>query len=320
MHKGIKLGNLQIGDGVKPVFIGEVGINHQGSKDLALEMVDALVEAGADIIKFQHHLPEHEMVKSHVWYELMVKCGLHLYELEELKAYVELQGAEFLCTPFCIEAAADLASIGVKGFKTGSGESNHLEFHRHIAYFGRSTIISTGMSSRNELIQTLDAVRRINPQVVLMNCTSTYPCLPSEARLRRIQWLRSTFNVAVGQSDHTPTISTALGAIALGAVAIEKHVTLDRNMEGPDHSGSILPGEFKQLKEMGLEIWEAMQMSNEAEMGVLASEKAVKQIANHHLDEVTGRVLRTGQPSKVYDCCGRPDNYHEHWCALSNVT
>lgn len=294
MHKGIKLGNLQIGDGHKPVFIAEIGINHNGSRQLALDMVDEVIEAGADIVKFQHHLPEHEMVRGHVWYELMEQCKLGIEDLQDIKAYVELRGAEFLCTPFCWEAARELYHIGVEGFKIGSGEANHSELVALIGGFDLPMIISTGMSTRAELMTTLDAVRKVNKQVVLMNCTSTYPCKPSESRLRRINWLRQVFNLAVGQSDHTPTISTALGAIACGAVAIEKHVTLDRNMEGPDHSGSILPSEFRQMVDMGVEIWEGMQMCTESEFGVLLSELDVKRIANHTIDKESGRILRTG--------------------------
>ena len=281
MLKGIKLGNLNIGDYGRPVFIAEIGINHNGSLDTAIEMVDAAFNSGADIIKFQHHIPEYEMVDNHEWQQLMKDCQLTIEDLVTLKSYVELSGAEFLCTPFCKEAADELYSIGVNGFKTGSGECNNIPLLSHIAQYQRPMLISTGMTSRDELIATLDAVRKINPEVVLLNCTSTYPATPREARLRRIQWLRSTFNLPVGQSDHTPTISTALGAVAQGAVCIEKHFTLDRNADGPDHAASVLPSEFKRMVKMGIEIWEGMQMGIESDMGILGRESKVRKIANH---------------------------------------
>jgi len=282
MVKQIEIGNVKIGSYLKPVFIAEIGINHNGDFHTALDMVDAAVESGADIVKFQHHLPEYEMVRGHEWQELMQKCALTIDNLDDIKDYVEHEGVEFLCTPFCIQAARDLyAVVGVKGFKTGSGECNNLPFQEWVAGYQLPTLISTGMTSRNELFRTLDSVRKINPQIVLMNCTSAYPATSREARLKRIGWLKSTFNMPVGQSDHTPTISTALGAIAQGAVCIEKHLTLDKSWDGPDQMASILPYEFKQMVEMGLEIWEGMQMCIEADMGVLAREKDVRKIANH---------------------------------------
>jgi len=282
MAKHIQIGNLTIGQGYKPVFIAEIGINHSGDLHVALDMVDAAVEAGADIVKFQHHLPKYEMVGNHEWQELMGQCALELWDgLNYLKEYVQGEGAEFLCTPFCKEAATELNDIEVKGFKTGSGECNNTPFQEHVASFQKPTLISTGMTSRDELFNTLDKVRKINSQIILLNCTSIYPATPRESRLKRIQWLRSTFNLPVGQSDHTPSISTALGAIANGAVCIEKHLTLDRSWDGPDQAASVLPSEFRQMVDMGMEIWEGMQMCIESNMGILQGEREVRRIANH---------------------------------------
>ena len=297
MVKQVKLGNLNIGQGFKPVFICEIGINHQGSFEKALDMVDAAVEAGADIVKFQHHLPEFEMTGNHGWQDLMKQCALTVEQLDKIKDYVEKEGKEFLCTPFCIEAAEDLDIIGVKGFKTGSGECNNIPFLESVAEYDKPILLSTGMTSRDELMATLDSVLKINNKVILLNCTSTYPALSKEARLKRIEWLYSTFNLSVGQSDHTPTISTALGSVARGAVCIEKHMTLNRSWEGPDQAASILPYEFKKMVEMGLEIWEGMQMCIEADMGVLAREMPVKEIANHSVIAVV--PIREGQDLSI---------------------
>jgi len=293
MVRHIKLGNVTIGQGYKPVFIAEIGINHNGSIDVAMDMVDAAVESGANIVKFQHHLPEQEMVKGHQWQALMQQCALSLENLEDLKLYTEDQGAQFLVTPFCIQAAEELNNIGVKGFKTGSGECNNIPFLQYIAAYHKPMLISTGMTSRDELFASLDAIRKINPHIILLNCTSTYPATFQEARLRRIEWLYSTFNLAVGQSDHTPSISTALGAIARGAVCIEKHFTLDKNWSGPDQSASILPSEFQQMVTMGLEIWEGMSLCIESDMGILVREEAVRLIANHVI--VAAESIRSGE-------------------------
>lgn len=292
MAKHIELGNLKIGQGYKPVFIAELGINHNGDLRQALELVGAAVGAGADIIKFQHHIPALEMSTGHEWQQLMKDCALQLEELEILKEVVESCGREFLCTPFCNAAAQELNEIGVKGFKTGSGEANNIPFLESVARHRKPMLISTGMSSRNELLASIDAVRLINPDVVLLNCTSTYPATTQEARLKRIGWLYSVFGRPVGQSDHTPTISTALGAVALGAVCIEKHVTLDRNAKGPDHAASIIPSELRQLVDMVTEIWEGLEYGVEAKFGILPGEVPVRAIANHSV--AANRPIKKG--------------------------
>jgi len=294
MVRQVKIGNLNIGSGHKPVFIAEIGINHNGSLITALDLVDAAVEADCDIVKFQHHMPQYEMTGNHQWQDLMKQCALSIDELAEVKLYVEKEGKEFLCTPFCIEAAVELDRIGVKGFKTGSGECNNIPFLKSVAEYDKPMLLSTGMTSRDEIKATLNSILNINNKVILLNCTSTYPATSKEARLKRIEWLSSTFNLSVGQSDHTPTISTALGAVARGAVCIEKHLTLDKGAVGPDHSASILPSEFKQMVDMGMEIWDGMDMCIEAYMGVLDGEKKVREIANHSV--VASQHIFKNQP------------------------
>jgi len=183
-----------------------------------------------------------------------------------------------------MEAATELFALGVDAFKTGSGEFNNIPFLRHVALYNLPMIVSTGMSSREEFIKSLDMLKSINPHnLIFMNCTSTYPATPMQSRLRRINWLQSMSGetIPIGQSDHTPTISTALGAIAQGAVVIEKHVTLDKNGGGPDHAASILPSEFAQMVVMGKEIWEGMQDGTEGNMGILREEYPVRKMANH---------------------------------------
>jgi len=281
----VKIGRYDIKRYSKPVFIAELGINHDGYMYRACDMIDEAANAGADIVKFQYHLPNQEMLQGHEWQELMTNCYLSFNQLNELKDYTESQtGMMFLCTPFCKEAADDLNAIGVEAFKTGSGEFNNIPFLRHVASFNKPMIVSTGMSSRDEFIRSLDMLQKLNQyNLILMNCTSTYPATFAQSRLKRINWLHTMTNpsIPIGQSDHTPTIATVLGAIAYGAVVIEKHMTLDRNAKGPDHAASILPGEFKQMVEMGKQIWEGMQDGTEANMGIVVEEYKVRKVANH---------------------------------------
>lgn len=293
MVKTIEIGNLQIGGRHKPVFIAEIGINHDGDLDTAMLIADHCMEVGADIIKTQLHYTDLEMLPSHPWHRLMNDCFLSKYSVMDLKGYVESAGKIFLCTPFCCEAVDALDIIGVSAFKTGSGECNNIPFLQHVASKGKPMIISTGMTTREELIASIDAVRKINTQIILMNCTSNYPSTPEQTRLHRIDWLRSTFNAPVGQSDHTPTISTALGAIARGAVAIEKHVTLDKNADGPDHKVSLLPSEFKQMVDMGMEIWEGLQHQATGMETLVEGEQELRDIANHSI--VTLKPIQKGE-------------------------
>jgi len=291
----VKIGQYNVTKYSEPVFIFEVGINHNGSLQMALDMIDAAQESGADIVKFQYHRPSYEMLPEHSWQSLMTHCYLSISDLDQIKIYTEEQtDMLFLCTPFCREAATELREIGVEAFKTGSGEFNNIPFMRHVAGFGLPMIVSTGMTSRDELIATLDVIQKINPNnIILMNCTSIYPATFEQSRLRRLEWLRSMSNLPVGQSDHTPTIATALGAIAQGAVVVEKHVTLDKSMDGPDHAASILPSEFKQMVIMGKQIWRGMQDGTEANMGVLMDEWDVRKIANHSV--VTLKDIKKGE-------------------------
>jgi len=294
MVKTVQIGNLQIGGSNKPAFIAEIGINHNGNLSEAWDLAQQCIEAGADIIKTQYHRPSYEMLSSHPWQKLMTDCYLYLREIGNLQTAIQNLGKVFLCTPFCREAADDLETMDVSAYKTGSGEANNIPFLKHVAAKGKPMIISTGMSTRTELIASIDAVRKINTQIILMNCTSNYPSTPKQTRLHRIDWLRSTFSAPVGQSDHTPTISTALGAIAKEAVAIEKHVTLDKNANGPDHKVSLLPSEFKQMVDMGMEIWESLQYRATRMETLVEGEQELRDIANHSV--VTLKPIVCGDP------------------------
>jgi sialic acid synthase SpsE len=223
------------------------------------------------------------MTPGHKLWDVLSATALDQAALLRLKCYAESLGLVFLCTPFCREAADQLAELDVAGYKMGSGELTNIPLQCHVAAKGKPMIISTGMSTIAEVQDTIRCVLGINPDVMIMNCASTYPATPRQARLRRIDLLRDVFNdaIPVGQSDHTPTISTALAAIARGAVAIEKHMTLDRGMSGPDHQASILPYEFRQMVEMGTEIWAGMQTKGRVLCEVLPEEMPVRAWAQH---------------------------------------
>lgn len=276
-----------------PLFVAEIGINFVVGNNLddahlrnALLMARIAVESGADIVKFQTHIPEAEMLPGHPLWDLLNRCRLDRLQHETIKEHTEESGGMFLSTPFSIEAADLLESIGVAAYKLGSGELTNLPLQEHVARFGKPMIVSTGMSTLEEVDRTANAICKHNLNLIMMNCTSSYPCAPQETRLHRIDALRDILSyqcglpTPIGQSDHSPSVSSALGAIALGACVIEKHFTLDKNWPGPDQAASLLPGEFAEMVKMGREIWEGLA---DAGNGVLESEAGVRDWAEHRI-------------------------------------
>ena len=288
----LQLGPLIITPNSKPVYIFEAGINHNGRMIEARLLVALAAEAGAQVVKFQLHLPSQEMLPGHPLWNTLCETALTIGQMADLKKQAEDLGLVFLCTPFCREAADQLESIGVAGYKMGSGELNNIPLQVHVAQKGKPMIISTGMSTLDEVKLTLSEVLFFSKQIVLMNCASTYPATPYQSRLKRLDLLRKMWEGPIGQSDHTPTISTCVGATARGAVVIEKHVTQDKGMKGPDHAASITPDEFGRMVRMGNEVWEGLQASETDLGGVLEGEQPVRAWANHCL--VARRDLEAG--------------------------
>ncbi|MFH1245234.1 MAG: N-acetylneuraminate synthase family protein [Candidatus Omnitrophota bacterium] len=251
----IKIGEGWVGTG-QPVFIiAEAGINHNGEYQKAQDMVDAAAECGADAIKFQTHLPAQEMLKDGFsagyvgksLFTLLKDCQLSEEEHWRLQERAKKKNIIFLSTPFSREAADFLLTMGIPAFKTGSGELTNIPLLEHIARKNKPMIISTGMSTLAEVARAVTAVRKYNKRIMLMQCTSTYPTEYKDVNLGAMKLLQQRFRLPVGLSDHSWGIYTALGAAALGAAAIEKHFTLDRDWPGPDQKASIVPAELKEL-------------------------------------------------------------------------
>jgi len=264
--KDFVIAGRPIGQDYYPVVIAEVGINHEGIFDNAMQMVDAAVAAGADCVKFQCHITEDEMIPTdmkpgdisdeRLW-DIIKRCELTASEEEKIQAYCREKGIIFLSTPFSRAAADRLYSMDVPAFKIGSGECNNYPLLKHIAGMGRPIILSTGM---NDLPAIKEAVKTIKSQkcpFMLMHCTSMYPTPYNKVRLGAIKELRKTFKVPVGLSDHSIGIYTCLGAVALGACALEKHFTISRNWPGPDVPLSIESDELAELVKGSRAIWEA---------------------------------------------------------------
>ena len=241
-----------------PVFIIAEGCdNHLGNMQVAREMAREAKLAGADAIKFQHHLPDEEMLPDVPMsdnfevplYDFLKKFALTLEQHFELKRYCDEIGILYMCTPFSWKAAQEIEPL-LFAFKIGSGEMTDVPTLSRISSFGKPMIVSTGMSSFDEINRTYQALVSRNTALILMNCVSEYPPVYEDLNLGVIQEMIKRFPKAIiGHSDHTPDLYTCFAAVALGARVLEKHVILDKRQPGPDQSVSIEFDELARLVE-----------------------------------------------------------------------
>ena len=255
MIKTVQIGNRAVGEDCPPYIIVEACVNHQGDFTIAKRMVHYAQAMGADAIKFQMHILEDEMLREvpmsdnfevSLW-DTIAQTNFSVDQHRELMALCRQLGIEYLCTPFSRAAADVLDQLGVVAFKTGSGELTNLPFMRHLAAKGKPVIVSTGMSLIEEIAETVQVFERAGVPIVLTHCVSAYPCPYERVNLGMVPRLKELFGVPAGLSCHTPSIYTALGAVALGAAVIEKHFTFDRSLPGPDHKSSIESWELEEL-------------------------------------------------------------------------
>ncbi len=246
------------------LIIAEAGVNHNGSLSKAKELVDAAKSCGANVIKFQLFkasellIPntkkaDYQINKEEVYetqYEMLNKLELSFEKQIELKKYCEQKNIEFLSSGFDLKSLELLTKINIKRFKIPSGEITNLPYLRFIGAQKKPIILSTGMSNLDEIGNAIFQLTKSGAElknITILHCTTEYPAPLEDINLNAINTIRNKFNVSVGYSDHTLGIEISLAAVALGATIIEKHLTLDRNLEGPDHFSSLEPKEFKLL-------------------------------------------------------------------------
>ena len=246
----------------KTFIIAEAGVNHNGSFELAKQLVDKAVWAGADCIKFQTFNSKNLVSKnaqkaeyqkkttdsSESQLDMLKKLELTKEQFTELRNYCNQKGIKFLSTPFDLESIDFLASIGVKTWKVPSGEITNYPFLRAIGQRKESVIMSSGMCTLEEVRAAVNALKEFGTtDITLLHCTTEYPAPYDSVNLKAMLTLQKEFGYRVGYSDHTNGIEIPVAAVVMGATVIEKHFTLDKNMEGPDHKASLEPEELRQM-------------------------------------------------------------------------
>lgn len=244
-------------------IIAEAGVNHNGDINLAKKLIDAAAQSGVDAVKFQTFSAELSISKhtkkaayqknsaddGETQFEMVKKLELTYDEFRELKEYCDKKGVLFLSTPDEIESA-DFLSALQDIFKIGSAEITNLPLLRHIGALGKKIVLSTGMASMDEIANAIEILIKAGTKrsdITLLHATTEYPTLMEDVNLRAMVTIGSAFNVDYGYSDHTLGIEVPIAAVAMGAKIIEKHFTLDKAMEGPDHQASLNPQELNDM-------------------------------------------------------------------------
>lgn len=264
----IRIGNLKLGGSNPPVVIAEIGINHNGNFQTAKKMCKLAIESGADIIKFQTHIPKDEMISEAKniipinanisIYKIMEKCSLNENEEIKIKKYVESKNKIFLSTPFSRAAALRLKKIGVKAYKIGSGECNNYPLIDLIASFKKPMIVSTGMNNIKSIKKTVKIIKKYKTPFALLHTTNLYPTPYKLVRLGALKELQKNFkNIPIGLSDHTISNHACFSAVALGAKIVERHFTDTMKRKGPDIINSMDPRSLKELS-TGLKLIHSM--------------------------------------------------------------
>lgn len=260
MAELVHIGDRPVGNNYPCYIVAEAGVNHNGRLDLAKRLVDVAVEARADAIKFQKRTVNDILIAAALAqpYNSPNAFGAtyreHREHLElsddafsELTAFARQRGITLFASAWDIRSADFVDGLGLPVFKIASADVTNLPLIEHIARMQKPIILSTGMSTMEEVADAVATVRQHHDNLILLQCTSVYPCGNDEVHLRVMDTLRRTFHAPVGYSGHDHGLAPSEAAVALGAVLVERHLTLDRTMRGPDHAASLEPHDFQLL-------------------------------------------------------------------------
>lgn len=282
LRKTINIGKFKIGGNNPTFIIAEAGVNHNGELKYAKKLIDVAIDANADAVKFQTYNVDRIVSKwsSPDSYKMLKKYELTEDEFAEISDYSKQHGIIFCSTPFDKTSSDMLEKLNVPLYKTSSGDLDNIPLLTHISKKKKPVFISTGMSNMSEIKEAIDSTSSFNDQIALLHCTSIYPPYYNEVNLRVIHTLAKEFNVLVGYSDHTLGYEVSIGAVCFGAKIIEKHLTLDNKMHGPDHKASLEPDKFKEMVRAIRNIEKALGTHNKK---VLPREKNIRKLARRSI-------------------------------------
>jgi len=245
----VDIGGRTVG-GNRPVFIiAEVGSNHDGKLEQAKELITLAKECGADAVKFQSFTADRLVSPKYGnIYQAFKEAELPAQWHEELVRFAEDHGIVFLSTPFDEESADFLEGLGLTAFKTASGDITNYPLLKHVAAFGKLILLSTGMANLSEVEEAIKIIYdEGNNDIILLHCVSNYPPRMEDANIKAMVTMQRAFQLPVGYSDHSPGMTIPLGAVALGACMIEKHIAINKTLPGPDHPYAIEADEFREM-------------------------------------------------------------------------
>jgi N,N'-diacetyllegionaminate synthase len=282
-HASLETRDRQIGPGNPCFIVAEVAQSHDGSLGLAHAFIDAIAQTGADAVKFQTHFAAAESTPGEPWrvkfspqdtsrYDYWKRMEFTEEQWHGLKKHADERGLKFLSSPFSLEAVELLTRVGVAAWKVASGEVSNIPMLERMAATGLPIILSSGMSPISELDTAVELVKARGITLSVLQCTSAYPCPPEKVGLNLIPFFRERYGCGVGLSDHSGTIYSGLAAATLGIDVLEVHVTLSREMFGPDVPASITTTELRQLVE-GIRFIERMK-ANPIDKNTMAAEMA----------------------------------------------
>ncbi|MBI2476219.1 MAG: N-acetylneuraminate synthase family protein [Candidatus Taylorbacteria bacterium] len=328
-NKTIKIGNRLIGDGHPAFIIAEAGINHNGRIELAKKLIDLAVEAKADAVKFQmrdfktlytdkaFNNTKHEDIASQYILSLIREATLSDENFKMLARYAKEKGIMFLCTPWDIASVDILEKLDVPAYKLASADLVNFELIEYVASKKKPMILSTGMSSLEEIEATVSHLNKLGAEYILLHCNSAYPAAAKDANLKFIEVLKAKFDCVVGYSGHELGLAISMAAVPLGAKVIERHITLDRTMTGPDHAISLEPAGIIRLVRDIRRIEEALQSDkkfmtmgefiNRKILGKsLVAAKAVKAGETLTREMIAAKSPAKGlSPQKLYELVGQ---------------
>lgn len=312
---------------MKTLIIAEAGVNHNGKLELALKLCDEAKKCGADVIKFQTWITDNIITKNvkkadyqkentdnnDSQYDMLKRLELSFDDFRKVKKYCDEIGIKFASTADDKDSLDFLVDLGIPFIKVGSGDIGNVSYLRYIGSKRLPVIISTGMATLDDIDISINALKQGGANdITLLHCTTSYPCPFDNVNLNAIDTLKNKYNLNVGYSDHTEGIEVAIAAVTKGATVIEKHFTLDKKMDGPDHLASANPQEFKQMvdairnieRALGNGVKEPSENEKEISKVVLKKIVAKKIIKKGEIiskDKITCKRNDTGEPASNWD-------------------